>query len=124
MSMPGCVLNSTCISSRISSVAHHKNIQTSLLFIFLCRNFSSTKSTSTYVFLSDKPRLYQPEVIAATRAVVVQASRNPSIVTRKEKYPVLRTNTKPQQLLKHTTISYLMVSLAFRELCTSPAKIV
>ena len=117
--MPGCVLHSTCISSRISSLAHHKkhtnvfvvyllqhtikNIQTSLLFIFLCRNFSSTKSTSTYVFLSDKPRLYQLKVITATRAVVVQASRNLFIVTRKEKYPVLRSLSDFSSILKFLT---------------------
>ena len=31
------------------------------------------------------------------------------------KYPVLRTNTKPQQLIKHTKISYSIASLVFRK---------
>ena len=38
-----------------------------------------------------------------------------SIGTRKGKCPVLRTNTKPQQLTKHTKISYSIASLAFRK---------
>ena len=35
--------------------------------------------------------------------------------TRTEKYPVLRTNTKPQQLIKRTKISYSIVSLVFHK---------
>ena len=35
--------------------------------------------------------------------------------TRKGKYSVLRTNTKPQQLIKHTEISYSTATLVFRK---------
>ena len=35
------------------------------------------------------------------------------IPTRKGRRPVLRTNTKPQQLIKHTKISYSIASLVF-----------
>ena len=35
--------------------------------------------------------------------------------TRKGKYPVLRTNVKPQQLIKHTKISYSIASLVFHK---------
>ena len=37
------------------------------------------------------------------------------IPTRKWKYPVLRTNAKPQQLIKHIKISYSLTSLASRD---------
>ena len=35
------------------------------------------------------------------------------IPSRKGKYPMLRTNTKPHQLIKHAKISYSIVSLVF-----------
>ena len=44
----------------------------------------------------------------ATRAVVVQASLNLSIGTRKGKYAMIKTNMKPQQLLKHTSQTSLV----------------
>ena len=62
-----------------------------------------------FLSMCEKPWLDQLKVI--TRAVVVQASLNFSIGTRKGKYPVLRTNTKPQQVIKHTKISYSLSSL-------------
>ena len=37
------------------------------------------------------------------------------ILTRKWKYPVLRTNANPQQLIKHTKISYSLTSLVSRD---------
>ena len=47
--------------------------------------------------------------------LVLQASFGSSIGARKGKYPVLRTNAKPQQLIKHTKISYSIASLVFRK---------
>ena len=38
-----------------------------------------------------------------------------SIGTRKGKHPMLRTNAKPQQLIKHTKISNSIASLVFRK---------
>ena len=71
--------------------------------------------------VSDKPRLQQLKVITSSHSTV-QASLtawmfssprgNPS---RKGKYPMLRTNTKPHQLIKHAKISYSIASLAFRK---------
>ena len=37
------------------------------------------------------------------------------IPSRKGKYPMLRTNTKPHQLIKHAKISYSIVSLLFHK---------
>ena len=35
--------------------------------------------------------------------------------TKKAKYPVVRTNAKPQQLIKHTKISFSIASLVFHK---------
>ena len=66
-----------------------------------------------FKFLStrDKPWLDQLKIIK----VVLLVDRFSSIGTRKGKYPVLRTNTKPQQLIKHTKISYSIASLVFHK---------
>ena len=37
------------------------------------------------------------------------------IPSRKKKYPMLKINTKPRQLIKHAEISYSIVSLVFRK---------
>ena len=44
---------------------------------------------------------------------MVQASLDLSIGTRKGKYPMLKTYTKPQRLIKHTKISDSIVPLIF-----------
>ena len=64
-----------------------------------------------FLSIIDKPWLDQLKVITATRVVVIQEEEE--IPTRKVKYPVLETNTKHQQLIKHTKISYSIASLVF-----------
>ena len=51
MSMPGCVLNSTCISSRISSVAHHKK-HTDVFVVYLLMQELFVDKIHFYICLS------------------------------------------------------------------------
>ena len=74
-----------------------------------------------FLFMSEKPRSHQLKVITSTRSTV-QASLTvwifPSvrgIPSRKGKYPMLGTNTKPHQLIKHTKIHYSIVTRLFRK---------
>ena len=89
------------------------------MFIILCRNSLLTKSTSpSFFFMSDKPRLYQLKIITSTRSTVrASESFQPyeEILLRKGTCPVLRTNKKPHQLIKHAKFSYSIVSLVFRK---------
>ena len=77
-----------------------------------------------FKFLStrDKPRLHHLKIITSSRSSTVQASLTAwmfssvrGIPSRKGKYPMLRTNTKLHQLIKHAKISYSIVSLVFRK---------
>ena len=67
-----------------------------------------------FLSMSDKPRLHQLKIITSSRSTV-QASLYGEIPSGKGKYPMLRTNTKPHQLIKHAKISYSIVSLVFRK---------
>ena len=72
---------------------------------------------SKFLSMSDKPRLHQLKIITSTRSTV-QASLTVWIfpaVRGRGKCPVLRTNKKPYQLIKHAKISYSVVSLVFRK---------
>ena len=72
---------------------------------------------SKFLSMSDKPRLHQLKIITSTRSTV-QASLTVWIfpaVRGRGKCPVLRTNKKPYQLIKHAKISYSIVSLVFRK---------
>ena len=77
-----------------------------------------------FKFLSmiDKPPLHQLKIITSSHISTVQASWLPECShsygkrpSRKGKYPMLRTNAKPPQLIKHTKSSYSIVSLVFRK---------
>ena len=77
-----------------------------------------------FLSLSDKPRLHQLKIITSSRSSTVQYKvpwlpkcSHPygEIPSRKGKYPMLRTNIKPHQLIKHAKISYSIVSLVFRQ---------
>ena len=72
-----------------------------------------------FVSINDKSRLYQLKVITSTCSTV-EASLTGSIfptvwrnTSRKEKYTLLKTNTKSHQLIKHTKISSSTASLVF-----------
>ena len=62
--------------------------------------------------MSDKPRLHQLKITTLTSSTV-KASLTVWILSRKGEYPVLRTNTKPCQLIKHAKISYSITPLLF-----------
>ena len=79
--------------------------------------------------LSDKPRLHQLKIllllVVQDQILWLSHSFNPygEIPSSKGKHPVLRTNTKPHQLIKHPHISYSIVSLAFRRFSCSTYRI-
>ena len=90
------------------------------MFTFLCRNSSSTKSTSSSFFLwvtNHNCTSYKLSLLL----VVVQYKLSwlpeffhldGEIPSRMGKYPMLRTNTKPNQLITHAKI-YSIVSLVY-----------
>ena len=78
-----------------------------------------------FLSVSDKPRLRQLKIITSTSTCSTSTCKllwlsesfhlYGEIPSRKGKYSVLRTNTKPHQLIKHAKISYSIVSLVFRK---------
>ena len=72
-----------------------------------------------FLCMSDKPRLHQLNIITSSRSryklpwLPEYFHSYGEIPSRKGKYPMLRTNTKPHQLIKHAKISYSIVSLVF-----------
>ena len=75
-----------------------------------------------FLCMSEKPRLYQFNITAPSRSryklpwLPEYFHSYGEIPSRKGKYPMLRTNTKPHQLIKHAKISYSIVPLVFRKL--------
>ena len=95
-----------------------------LLSIFLCRNPLLTKFISLSFFLrvanhgltSYKLLQYCFSSRSASFFWSYHWYKKREIPTRKGKYPVIRTNAKPQQLIKHAKISYSIASLVFRKI--------
>ena len=110
------------VSSRISSAAHHNpHISTIFVYLFMQKLFIDKIHFFKFPSMSDKQRLYQLKIITSSRSTV-QASLTAwmfhpyeEIPSRKGKYPMLRKNTKPHQLIKHAKVSYSIVSLVFRK---------
>ena len=110
------------VFSEISSLAHH-NPHINAIFVYLLVQELFVDKIYFFMFLSvsDKPRLHQLKIIIST-CKTVQASLAvwffPSVqgnTIKEGKYSVLRTNTKPHQLIKYAKISYSIVSLVFQE---------
>ena len=109
------------VSSRISSVAHqnpHKNVI--FAYLFMQGIFIDKIHFFKFLSMSDKPRLHQLKSITSSRSSKVKASRLPEcfhpygkIPSRKGKYPMVRRNTKPHQVIKRAKTSYSIVSLVF-----------
>ena len=72
-----------------------------------------------FLSMNEKPWLDQLKIITATRCTSISESfhwyKESEIPTKTWKYSVLRTNTKPQQLIKHTKVSYSIASPVFRK---------
>ena len=106
------------MSSGISSVAHH-NPHINVIFVYLFMQELLVDKIHFFKFLcmSDKPRLHQLSIIISSRSSTLPEYFHSygEIPSRKGKYPMLRTNTKPHQLIKHAKISYSIVSLVFRK---------
>ena len=93
------------------------------MFIFLCRNSSSTKFTSLSFFLwvtnrdCTSLKLSLLLVVVQYKLPWLPECFHPygEIPSTKGKYPMLTTNTKHHQLIKRAKISYSIVSLVFRK---------
>ena len=92
------------------------------MFIYLNKNSLLTKSTSSSFFLwvtNHDFTSYKQSLLIVVQYKLLWRSTSfhpyGQILSRKGKYPVLRTNTKPHQLIKHAKISHSVVSLVFRE---------
>ena len=110
------------VSSGIFPVAHHNlHINTIFVYLFMQKLLLDKIHPFKFLRMSNKPRLHQLKIITSTRSTV-QASLTawifPSVgerPSRKGKYTMLRTNTKPHQLIKQAKVSYSIVSLVFRK---------
>ena len=125
--MSDCLLNSTttCIFWNIfCSTLFSTYKKVFVVFLLMQELFVDKIHFFKFLFMSDKPWLDQLKVITATGIVVKQASLNFSTGKRKGKYPLLSTNMKPQQLVKHTKISYLIATLYSANFRTSPTEMV
>ena len=108
------------ISSGISSAAHHNpHINAIFVYLFMQELFVDKIHFFKFLSMSDKPRLHQLKLITSFRSTV-QASLTAwmfhsywEIPLREGKYPMLRKNTKPHQLIKHAKVSYSIASLFF-----------
>ena len=105
-------LNYMHISSGISSVTQQILIQTPFLLTFLCRTSSLTNFTSSSFFL-----LSLVLIVVQYKFPWLPECFHPyeDIPSRKGKYPMMRTNTKPYQLTKHAKISYSIVPIVFHK---------
>ena len=120
--MPDCLLD----YMGISSVAHHNPyINVFVVCLLMQERFIDKIHFFKFFFMIDKPWLDQLKIITGNICNLCGTSFSwkdsvPSVQGREKtnkegEYPVLRTNTKPQQLTKHTKISYSIASLAFRK---------
>ena len=74
-----------------------------------------------FLCMSDKPRLHQLNIIISSRI----RNKLPwppeyfhsygEIPSKKGKYPILKTNTKPRHLIKYAKVPYSIASLVFRK---------
>ena len=117
----GCLL--TTMSSGISSVTHHRNPHINAIFVYLFIQELFVYKIHFFKFLcmSGKPRLHQLNIITYSRSrcklpwLPEYFHSYGEIPSRKRKYPMLKTNTKPHHLIKHAKIFYSIVSLVFRK---------
>ena len=118
----------TCIF-RISSVAYHNShINTIFVNLFMQELFVDKIHFFKYLSMSDKPRMHRLKIVVynSTRRIQYKLPWlheyfHPyrDIPSRKGKYPLLRTKTKPHQLIKHAKISYSIVAIVFRKFSSS-----
>ena len=112
----------TIMSSGISSVAHHNpHINAIFVYLFMQEHFVDKIHFFKFLSMSDKPRLHQLNIITSSHSwykllwLPEYFHSYREILSRKGKYPMMRTNTKPHHLIKHAKISYFIASLIFRK---------
>ena len=110
------------MASGTSSVAHHNApINSIFVYLFMQELFAGKIHFFKFLWMSDKPRLHQLNIITSSRSRyklswLPEYFHSYRDITIKEgKYPILKINTKPHHLIKHAIISYCIVSLIFRK---------
>ena len=119
-----CLCSCTCIFWNIIPSAAHHNPHINVIFVnlFMQELFVNKIHFFKFHSMSDKPQLHQLKIITSYSCSTAQASLTASmfhlygeIPPRKGKYPMLRKNTKPHQLIKHAKVFYSLASLVFRK---------
>ena len=108
--------------SGISSVAHHNpHVNAIFVYLFMQELFINKIYFFKFLCMSDKPRLHQLNIITSSRSryklpwLPGYFHSYGEIPSRKGRYPILKTNTKPHHLIKHAKISYSIASLILRK---------
>ena len=102
---------------------YHKSTYKCHFSVYLLVQELFVDKIHVFKFLSvrEKPRLLQLKIISLLvvqyKLLWLSKSFHPygEITSRKGKYPLLRTNIKPHQLINHARISYSIVSIVFRK---------
>ena len=120
VSFPAKTAVLTAMSFGISSVAHHNlHMNTIFVYLFMQELFVDKIHFFKFLCMSDKPRLHQLNIITSSRSryklpwLPEYFHSYGEIPSRKGKYPILKTNTKPRHLIKLAKISYSIASLVF-----------
>ena len=111
------------MSSGISSVAHNNpHINVIFVYLFMRKLLVDKIPFLKFLYISHQPRLHQLNFTTSSRSSTVQSSLTAWISSfdrgntiKEGKYPLLRTNTKPHQHIKHANISYSIASPVFRK---------
>ena len=92
-------------------VLYNPHMKVFVVYLLMLELFVDKIHVFKFLSMSDKPLGLAKNYHCYL--YTVQTSLNYSIRTRKEKYPVLKTNTKFHQLIKLAKISYPIASLVF-----------
>ena len=98
--------------------AYNPHINAIFVYLLMQELFIDKIHFFKFLSMSDKPRQRQFKVITSTLLRLFESFHlYLEIPSRKGKYPVLKTNTKPHQLIKHATISYFILSPEYLKFC-------
>ena len=98
--------------------AHNLHINAIFVYLLMQEFFIDKIHFFKFLSMSDKPRQRQFKIITSTLLWLFESFHlYLEIPSRKGKYPVLKTNTKPHQLIKHAKISYFILSPEYLKFC-------
>ena len=99
-------------------IAHNPHINAIFVYLLMQEFFIDKIHFFKFLSMSDKPRQRQFKVITSTLLRLFESFHlYLEIPSRKGKYPVLKTNTKPHQLIKYAKISYFILLPEYLKFC-------